>query len=232
MADLLTRASTAPPAETRHALLHAAGAVFAEHGYRDATVREICERAGANGAAVNYHFGDKEKLYVEVLRHAMAEGHARHPFEGGLDPGAPASDRLRAFVRNFLGRILDPDDLSWFGRLLAKEMIEPTVGLDILLAERIRPMADQLRQIIGQLAGPGVDEDTTWLCGFSIVSQCLFYNHCRSVVSRLRPEPVLDGRAVDRLADHITRFSLAGLEELARTPRPAPARQLRRARSK
>ena len=57
-------------AETRRQLLEAAGEVFAEAGYRDATVREICRRAGANIAAINYHFGDKEKLYAEVLRYS------------------------------------------------------------------------------------------------------------------------------------------------------------------
>jgi AcrR family transcriptional regulator len=50
--------------ETRQMLIKAAGQVFAE----EATVREVCSRAGINGAAVNYHFGDKLGLYTEVLR--------------------------------------------------------------------------------------------------------------------------------------------------------------------
>ena len=47
---------------TRQRVLEAAGEVFAERGFRAATVREICQRAKANLAAVNYHFGDKERL--------------------------------------------------------------------------------------------------------------------------------------------------------------------------
>jgi AcrR family transcriptional regulator len=55
------RAGTAEAAEekTRDKILDAAGEVFAEHGFEGATIRAITERAGANVAAVNYHFRDK-----------------------------------------------------------------------------------------------------------------------------------------------------------------------------
>ncbi len=206
---------------TREALLRAAGEVFAELGFHAATVRDICRRAGANVAAIHYHFGDKERLYFEVLRQAMSETHARHPFDGGLPAGADAADRLRAFVRSLLARLFDNCEQAWLGRLMAKEMIDPSRALDLMVAERIAPMAAQLRGIIRHLVGPDADERTVWLAGFSIVSQCLFYNHCRSVVERLRPDLPLDPRAVELLTDHITRFSLAGLQALAATARSA-----------
>jgi AcrR family transcriptional regulator len=215
------------PAGTRTALLAAAGAVFAEHGFRDATVRDICERAGANVAAVNYHFGDKERLYREVLRHAMAEAHSRHPFDGGLPAGASAEARLRAFVHSLLSRLFDTGTQAWLGRLMAKEMIDPSSALDVLMTDRIAPMVEHLGAIIRDLLPPAVAEDTVWLTGFSIVSQCLFYNHCRSVVSRLRPRQLSDADAVERLTDHITRFSLAGIRSLAgrHPPRRLPGRR-------
>ncbi|MBT5382627.1 MAG: helix-turn-helix transcriptional regulator, partial [Phycisphaerae bacterium] len=55
---------------TREGILNAAMSVFGEHGFRGGTVRDICDRAGANVAAVNYHFHDKASLYAEVLQHA------------------------------------------------------------------------------------------------------------------------------------------------------------------
>src|SRR5258706_15852632 len=90
--------------ETRQRLLEAAGEVFAEHGFRDATIREICERAKANIAAVHYHFGDKEELYAAVFTYARSCAVAG--FEK-VPPTAAAEVRLRAFVHAVLTRFFD-----------------------------------------------------------------------------------------------------------------------------
>ena len=59
---------------TRIRLLNSAAEVFADRGFEDATVRQICERAGANVALVNYYFGDKLELYTKVLRFSLQPG--------------------------------------------------------------------------------------------------------------------------------------------------------------
>src|SRR3954470_6955933 len=93
---------TTDPIETRQRILEAAGEVFAEQGFRSATVRDICQRAGANVAAVNYHFGDKAKLYEAVLEQALRTAVGRYPPDYGLTKGADAEARLRAFIHSFL----------------------------------------------------------------------------------------------------------------------------------
>ena len=57
---------------TKNRILHTAAALFAEHGYRGASVRRICDLARANPGAVSYHFGGKKQLYRTVLRRAAA----------------------------------------------------------------------------------------------------------------------------------------------------------------
>ena len=57
--------------ETRDRLIDVAAVLFAEHGFDTVTVRDICAKASANVAAVNYHFGGKAGLYDEVLRWAI-----------------------------------------------------------------------------------------------------------------------------------------------------------------
>jgi AcrR family transcriptional regulator len=198
-------------ARTRQALLAAAGRVFAEHGYGNTTVRQICREAGANVAAVNYHFGGKERLYLEVIRQVHSQAVSKYPLDLDLGPAAGPEERLRAFVRSFLFRVFDPGPSAWMVKLIALEMINPSVALDSLVRERIRPMAEALTGIVREMLGSRADAERVRLHGLSVVSQCLFYAHCRSMVRKLYPDLKLGFEEVERLADHIVQFSLAAL---------------------
>ena len=198
---------------TRQQLLEAAGEVFAEAGFRNATVREICRRAGANIAAVNYHFGDKERLYTEVLRYSHGKTLEKYPPLLGVPENSPPEKKLRAFVLSLLLRIFDTGPTSWHGRLMAREMIEPSAALDSLVEERIRLMTIQLSQIVGEILNLPPTYECVRLCAFSVVSQCTFYKHCHPMVVRLFPEQSeMDPAAIGQIADHITKFSLAALK--------------------
>ncbi len=109
---------------TRKSLLAAASEVFAEKGYRDATIAEICERAKANVAAVNYHFGDKETLYIEAWRHSFSESVKAHPPDGGVSDDAPPEERLRGQVEALLRRIADENNKEFL--IVHKELANPT----------------------------------------------------------------------------------------------------------
>ena len=204
-----------PRAATRQRLLAAAGEVFAQTGYRAATVRRICQRARANVAAVNYHFGGKEQLYLAVLRES--------PRAVAGDPGGAAggaAGRLRALIRALLRRLLGEGPQAWQEKLIALEMMDPTGALDTLVAERFQPMAAEWERVLRALLGAPASEELLRLCGCSIVGQCVFYHHCRSVVCRLFPEQHFGAGDLDRLADHITGFSLAALRQFARRTTP------------
>jgi AcrR family transcriptional regulator len=203
---------------TREHLLEAAGEVFAEAGFRAATVREICQRAGANIAAVNYHFGDKEQLYRAVLQETYRAAIAKYPADLGLTPRATPEERLRAFIYSFLMRIFSEGPSARHGKLMAREMIEPTGALDEIVKENIRPMATVLIGIVGDLLGRNRDQETLRYCAMSVVSQILFYHHCRPVVMRMFPDLKFNTAAIEKLTTHITRFSLAAIKEMAGKP--------------
>src|SRR5215471_19103882 len=102
-------ATTPPPVsdqETRQRLLEAAVQLFAERGFQNVTVRDICAAAEANVAAVNYYFRDKWGLYKEILEgiieQAKRDTQAAHEARAGMS----AEDRLRNYIRVFLRNLI------------------------------------------------------------------------------------------------------------------------------
>ncbi len=208
----MASAPAAPNDDTRLRLLKAAGEIFAEHGFRQTTVRDICDKAGANVAAVNYHFGDKLGLYAAVVRHWFALAWEKYPPDGGLLPDATPDQRLRVFIRSWLWRMMDNGAPAWYGRLIAREMADPTPSVtDAIIESHIRPHSQLLRGIVADLLGPGASPKKIGLAAASIAGQCLFYFHCRDTIRKIQPVLRFDATDLDDIADHITAFSLAGM---------------------
>jgi len=200
---------------TRERLLEAAGEVFAQRGFREATVREIVGRAGANLNAVNYHFGDKRGLYEAVIEYA-------HHWEEEVDDVRPeaaddlaAEERLRAFVLSVVRRSFGGGHQAWRPRLMANEMAEPTGALDKVVERFFRPRFNLLVSIVRDLVGEDVPLENVQLYAQSIIGQCIHFNKGRPIIMRLIPHMTYSPADLEALADHITRFSLDAIGGLA-----------------
>lgn len=208
--------------DTAARLLQAGGQVFAERGFAHATIREICHLAGANVAAVNYHFGDKAGLYRACLGRWMADAFAKYPPLLGLGPDAPPQARLHAFIRSALYRILDPGRPSWHGRLIANEMAEPSGALEQIVRERFVGTQQLLFDVLEDLAGRKVDRVVLRHVAASIFGQVLFYHFGRHVMAILHPEQGFSPAEIDAVAEHISRFSLIGLRGMLGAGKETP----------
>ena len=214
----MTREVNEQPAVTRQRLLEAAGEVFAEVGFEKATVRDICKKAGANVAAINYHFRDKDGLYVETLKyaHQCATAENVQAIDAMRGGDLPADKKLAVFVRTFLLRAFHAGKGAWHGKLVAQEMSKPTAMLDVLVKDEIRPRAMFLEATIAELMGGNPPLDLVRRCARSVVSQCVFYHLCRPMIERLHPEQGFELADLEVLADHITRFSLHAIAGIAK----------------
>lgn len=200
---------------TRQRLLEAAGEVFAKRGFRNSTIREICHRAKANLAAVNYHFGGKKQLYAAVMEYAFERAREQYPLAFRDNAETSPAQRLHEFIQHLMHSLLGEGVPSWLGQLMAREMIEPTAALDNLVAKTIRPMADKLSAIVEELLGAGWSEERVRFCQISIIGQCLHYRNARPVIQRLFTQQHYGPEDIEALVDHITRFSLMALRGLA-----------------
>lgn len=200
--------------DTQVRLLESACEVFADKGCRDATIAEICENAGANIAAVNYHFGSKENLYTEAWRHSFQQSLQAHPPDGGVSPDAPAEERFRAKILAFLQRGLDTRNAAFL--IMHMEIANPTGLLDEVRREMIAPLQESMHALIGELLGENASEQQVWLCGMSTIGQCI-HSMARRRLKRLPSRgDILETLPCETLADHIAAFSLAGIREMRR----------------
>jgi len=101
----------------RARILEAACSVFATRGFREATVAEICSRAGANVAAVNYHFRDKNSLYIAVWCHSARDEARLYPMDGGIPASASAPQRFAGIIGALVRRLGDQGALGNFQKL-------------------------------------------------------------------------------------------------------------------
>lgn len=205
-------------------LLEAAGPIFADQGFHWAKVRDICASASANVAAVNYHFGDKLGLYTEVLRYSVAAA-PRLPIGDGM---LPPATQLRDFVRAILDCVFNVSRPAWHMKLLLQEMTHPTPALKELTQEFIRPRYEMLCGLIASLTGEGPKSRKTQLCAHSVVGQARHYLIARPVIEAVWPDLAFTPKDLDAIADHITTFSLAGIDAI-RGAKKIPATKQQRA---
>lgn len=195
-------------ADARQRLLEAAEEAFADHGFDSATVRDICRRAGANIAAINYYFGDKERLYIEAVKYAHTCATHSDTFPKP-DPGAPPAAKLERFIREMVRRMHAPARPTSM-KLMMREMAAPGKAAHVVVQEFIQPMAFALWDILRELL-PHRDEKELLMTGFSVIGQCLFYRQNRPVAELIFGKEAIDALDVDAVADHVVRFTLTAL---------------------
>jgi TetR/AcrR family transcriptional regulator, regulator of cefoperazone and chloramphenicol sensitivity len=200
-------------AQTRERLLDASERLFAERGFRSASVRDITREGACNIAAVNYHFGGKANLYREVfLRRLRAlRKHRLESIESALaraGSDATLEVLLEAFTTAFIGPLVEDDNGRRWVLLLAQEMIDPQLPPATFQAEMLEPLEQAMIDALGQVC-PELSRTDAGLCVHSLIGQLVHAVHLQRCL------PLSDGRwKLPDLVAHTVRFSVAGIRSL------------------
>lgn len=207
-------ADAATDSGPRDRLLQAAAELFAARGYDGTAVRGIVARAGTNLNAVNYYFGGKRALYLEVMRSQFALNQKATSLQPGA-AGQPESlqARLHGFVLATLRRFLDSRSL--LPRLTALEILNPSPAFDELIATAHADEQRDLTLLVREALGPQAPPERVSACVRSVLSQCVYYLFMRDALLRTQPQLSLERAAVERIAVDITEFSVAAMRGLA-----------------
>ncbi len=201
--------------QTRAALLAAAGQAFAQYGFQNANVRRICADAGVNLGAISHYFGTKEALYREVLVLAHQELLAMEPvprMEPGDDPVAAFRRAVGYMLRFTLVRRTNHPHA---GRIIAREIREPTAALDELISRVMQPVRQEMVRIVGALLSPSDGLALREQCTNFVIGLCVFPELGGEVLKRFgQPVPRTE-EEVAAFAGIVAEFALGGIRQLA-----------------
>ncbi|ACL06097.1 transcriptional regulator, TetR family [Desulfatibacillum aliphaticivorans] len=194
---------------TRARLFRAGVKIFAQKGYGDATVREICKEAEtANINSINYYFGSKELLYREILEFIFSEYDKRNL--QGWDQKTP-EEQLKAMIVAYC-RMLYEDNAftSNAAAIFVHEMARPSSFVEDMVDQYNRPEVERHMQMFRRLLGEGADDDAVRDCLVSVSGQLLYYSFAWPLFSRLFPDYDADQRH-EAWAEHVFAFSMGGI---------------------
>ena len=195
---------------TRTRIIEASVEVFLEKGYDLATIRDICARAQANVAAVNYHFGSKEKLVEQVFKRRLDALNQHRLAELAKVAGKPATrleDVLAAYIRPAL-ELSHEGNGSLFMRVLARAFAEHDDTLRQFLSENYGHVMKQFTAEFARLL-PHLDKaELYWR--IDLVTGAL--THAMSGFGMIqRKDNVTEQQHREQTAAHLIRFAAAGL---------------------
>ena len=197
---------------TRERLIAAAGEVFSEKDYSVATIADICDRAGVNIAAVNYHFGDKETLYREAWRNTFRAALEKHPEDGGISADAPPEERLRGLVKAFLERVKDESNRGFY--IALRELTNPTGLLEEVMETEFWPVHLRMDAVMQELLGPDASVADLQFCAISILNQCfspILVRRTRPAKEKMDKPFPYSVEDIEAYTEHVMQFSLGGI---------------------
>ncbi|GIU74300.1 MAG: hypothetical protein KatS3mg004_1387 [Bryobacteraceae bacterium] len=216
--DLETGAGPRARADTtRTRILDAAERLFAERGFAGASLRDITAEAHVNLAAVNYHFGSKDELFLQVVLRRLEPVNRRRLElleEAEQRPGgARLEDVARAFVRPVIEVRHAEGESGALSKLMARVVGEPGGWAEKLLPVAFAGVAARFLAAI-ERAMPGARrEDLVWGLVFSagVLSYYLLLTDVIPQVVGGQPGLKETGETVERMVAYI----VAGLRGLA-----------------
>lgn len=205
--------------ETKERILDAAERLFAELGYAATSTREITREAQVNLAAVNYHFGSKERLLCEVvIRRVGPVNRARLRLLDECEEGLPTSEPsleqiLHAFIHPVFALTNGP-----FQRLIGRLYAEPVEALVDLYRQQFEGVFDRFRTALGRALPHLPRAEVYWRLEF-IIGVLV---HALMAGDRLQlvTDGVCDLSNVDDIAQRMVAFAAGGLRGPVDCPVP------------
>jgi len=194
-------------------LLDAAEELFCEHGFEGTSIRDLTARAQCNIAAVNYHFGGKRQLYIEMFRRHTTELVNRQMAnlrEVMRSENPTLEQLLKKTVETGLSTLAGRDSRNSLLMLMVREFLNPQLKKEMLVNEVFGEARSSFCDAIMQLC-PGISRDRAMRCLLTIDGLVLHPLIFWEFYNEFSPDLKLED-----LVEHIVQIATAGIQAVAK----------------
>jgi AcrR family transcriptional regulator len=204
---------------TKERILLAASELFAEHGFHGTTHQMMCTQADVNIAAINYHFGNKESLYLKVWEYLVNIG--MQDYRDYINDDDSPEDQLLAFIKWRVGAVTDDGLKGCLSQIMRREMNKPSPVYDQIQDLYMKEKRSWFFTLICNIVGHDLDAKTILMAAFCIHSPLIHLIEMQGIMQNslegdFKTEVDKLWKDPDVLAESIYTFAIAGLKEISR----------------
>jgi len=198
-------------------LIKAGEDLFCRRGFNETSVRDIAATADCNVASINYYFGGKENLYLEIWRRRLAQMRESRlaSIERVMSAGGrpELEDLLRSHAISFLEPLIEGDRHCRFINLMAREMIDPHLPPGMFLTEMVNPVMSALGKALMEIC-PWLNETNVQVVILLVVAQLMHAVCAKEMFEEGGVYGTLQVNTED-LVEHVVKFSAGGIRAYA-----------------
>ncbi|MHC4636396.1 MAG: CerR family C-terminal domain-containing protein [Planctomycetota bacterium] len=203
--------------DVRDRLLDAAEDCFAEKGFEGTNIRDLTQKANSNIAAVNYHFGGKENLYIEVFRRRMSvmmdvRISSINSVLEQQNNGLVLEELLRAFAMAFIEPFQKQSSSHRFTKLMIREMLDPHLPKSLFINELAAPTMKAFGNAMSRIY-PELEKKKMVLLTISLVGQLLHFMHINEIFGSNKPDELPVGN-LNEIIEHVVSFTAVGIRSM------------------
>ena len=205
--------------DTRNLLLEAGLVLFGQRGFDAVTTRQLSEHAGANVAAIAYHFGGKRELYRAVLRQLVDDIAARempavmHLQKSMANPDQPdaLASGLSKFIADLTRFFIDDAFMRDRAPLILREFAMPSEDFDIFYDGWLHPVHTTMTKIVAAALGRDASEPECAIRAHTVMGQIMVFGIARVVLFRRLDWDGYNTERANIVANEVSQSVLASL---------------------
>lgn len=208
---------------TRRRLIDAGTQLFSTYGYEATTTRALADAAGANLAAIPYHFGGKDGLYKAVAQAIVEDldrkmggflADVQKEIDAGITSPAQAMALVEKLVADFAEIVLvSPDAESWMSFIM-REQMDPTEVFAILYESPICRMRGIFRTLLSHVSGLEPENPRLRLVSMELLGLIYVFRVARASTLREMDWDSINGDAFKQIRNTVLESARAILKSL------------------